>query len=162
MAWQRNGTPDTLTVAGGSLVIADLTPLRFNVFLCHTLQNTGTTLRPDAQFDNLGTSIYATRFSQNGGTDGVLVNQTLMAINPSSQSGDFFFIAYGINIISEEKLLMSLIMSGNTAGAGNAPTRAETVHKSTQSVQYKEFDVDQPSPTNEWAIDSNLSALGTN
>lgn len=160
MAWQKNGTPDTLTVAGDSLSITDLTSLKINVILNHSLDTGGTQVGL-VRLDGDSGNNYANRDSLNGGS-GVNVNdpQLQLAI-PTAGAFSSFLVAYIVNIPGEEKLAIGFAIGANTAGAASAPARREWVAKWViTSGQFS-----QVSSTNvgsgDFAIDSNLSALST-
>ncbi len=162
MAWQKNGTPDTLTVAGDSLSITDLTSLQFNVILNHSLDTGGTQVGLIRLEGDSGTN-YANRDNLNGsGTDGTNVNdpQLQLAI-PTAGAFSSFLVAYIINISGEEKLAIGLAMGANTAGAASVPDRREWVSKwITTSGQFSQVSSTNVG-TGDFAIDSNLSVLST-
>jgi len=160
MAWQKNGTPDTLTVAGDSLSITDLTSLQFNVILNHSLDTGGTQVGLVRLEGDSGGN-YANRDSLNGGGEGINVNdpQLQLAI-PTAGAFGSFLVAYIANISGDEKLAIGFAMSANTAGAGFAPDRREWVAKwVTTSGQFSQVSLTNVG-TGDFAIDSNLSALG--
>jgi len=161
MAWQKNGTPDTLTVAGDSLSITDLTSLQFNVILNHSLDTGGTQVGLIRLEGDSGTN-YANRGSINGGADVPNLNdpQLQLAI-PTAGAFSSFFIGYIANISGDEKLAIGFAMGANTAGAANAPARTEWVSKwVTTSGQFVEVSSTNVG-TGDFAIDSNLSVLST-
>ena len=161
MAWAKNGTPDTLGSAGGSVTISDLTAKTFNVIMCHLLQNGGI----DQKFiiDNITTSTYAQRKSNNGGADSTNGSRANIDWGHGSVSHDQFYIAYGINIGTEEKLFMAWSMAANTAGAANAPNRTEgTGKQSGTSAQFTQIETnDDGGSGTDINTSSNLSAIGT-
>jgi len=161
MAWGKNGTPDTLTVAGDSLSITDLTSLQFNVILNHSLDTGGTQVGLVRLEGDSGNN-YANRDSLNGATDSTNINdpQLQLAI-PTAGAFSSFLVAYIANISGDEKLAIGWAMSANTAGAANAPARREWVSKwVTTSGQFSQVSSTNVG-TGDFAIDSNLSVLST-
>ena len=153
LGWGKNGTPDTVSGSAATMSITDLTAKTFNQFLTHQIQN-GNIL--EHRIDNLSTSTYAERLSDNGAADSTGTSQTELE-TATSGSHDEFCVIYGINIAAEEKLFICNIVGRNTAGAGTAPLRREHVGKQTgTSTQYTRVDTVLTA-----AVDSNLSALGT-
>ena len=72
---------------------------------------------------------YASSWSDNGSADSTQVLQPKALWCPDSNSTDRFGIAYIVNESSKEKLFIGSAVGRNTAGAGNAPNRRETVCK---------------------------------
>jgi len=164
MAWQRNGTPDTLSGSGDVLEISDLTPLEFNVFLSN---NIAASAIPQA-FIRFGSSSadtgnnYSYRISLNGATDATTVSTSSIGFEPLSGSNDSSFgIIFAFNLAAEEKLTIEFNVSGNSGGAPTAPNRQETVGKWVNTSD--QFDVVNlfNGNTGDYATNSNLSALGT-
>ena len=74
MAWQVNGTPDTLSSSGDTVEITDLSGLTFNVFLQSRIA-TGGAEATKYQY-NLDTgSNYSNRQNADGGTDSTQTNE---------------------------------------------------------------------------------------
>jgi len=74
MAWQKNGTPDTLSSTAASVDISDMLALIFNMFMCHM----PTSASPAALLLTLAgvtATDYTDRSSQNGGAEGTPINQ---------------------------------------------------------------------------------------
>ncbi len=159
MVWGKNGTPITLGSALDDMDITDLTAKIFNVFLLHTLNSGSTGL--DVTFNNNSNSVYARRFSQDGAADGTSVSQTKQRLI-GAVSYDNFAINYTVSISSEEKLTINSMVLQVATGAGTAPSRNEQVYKFVPSpdADITRIDVNNPS-TGDFAISSNLSALGT-
>ena len=156
MAWITNGTPDTLTGAGDTLEISDLTAKKFNTILCNAI-TTGT-IDTNITLDNITTSTYAVRSSSDGGADGTSVSRA--NFNTGGDPADGFHVCYIINITSEEKLVIGKKVDASAVGAGTAPQRREWVGKSTQSAQFTQINFEQAG-ANSFDTNSNLSALGT-
>lgn len=159
MAWEKNGTPDTLSSAGDTLTISDMSALEFNDILCHVIDN-ASAIDKDFRVDNISTSTYAYRESDDGSTDVTNINQTEITLDDTSAATERFTVGEGLNITSEEKLFIFHTVDAGTAGAGTAPSRVETVGKQTASSQYTRIDV-LNTQAGSFDIDSNLSALGT-
>ncbi len=164
MTWQKNGTPDTLAGSGDVLEISDLTPLKFNVFLSH---NIAASAVPQAFLRFGNTSVdagtnYAFRLSRNGASDTTAPSATSIGFETFTGSNDSSFgIIYAINIGTEEKLTISYNVSGASGGSATAPNRQETTGKWVNTVD--QFDIVNlfNNNTGDYAINSNLSALGT-
>lgn len=160
MAWAKNGNPDTLTVAGDIVNITDLTAKNFNQFMFHDVTSGNTS--HSLTFNNNSNTVYAHRSSLNGNADITQVNQPNID-EPNAFASDKFSIHYVISTSGEEKLGIQFISFANAPGAGNAPFRVEMVYKFVPSpdadITRIDFINDQ---TGDYAIGSNLSALGTN
>jgi len=159
MVWQRNGTPDTLTVAGDVNEVTDLSGLKTNFMLNHQL-NSGQ-LITGLRINNVSATDYARRFSTNGGTDGTDTNSNqFSAMTTGVDSFDEFCVGYVNGVSSQEKLGLVWVMGRGTAGAANAPTRRENANKwADTSNTVNELNVVNTG-TGDLAIDTNLSVLG--
>lgn len=162
MVWQKNGTPDTLGSAGDTMTISDLTKLQFNQFLVHTISTGSANLElrvGDGSVDS-GTN-YALRRSGNGGADGTQITiARLFSPDAGATNAVTFLISYVCAISGEELLSISFGVQSNAAGAANVPNRDEQVGKwvtTTQIDTVNAFELQ----AGDFAIDSNLSALGT-
>jgi len=69
MVWEKNGTPDTLSSPNSVLSIPNLTPLKFNQTLTHTIDITAS-CQHDYRWDDISTATYASRRSVNGAGEG--------------------------------------------------------------------------------------------
>ena len=159
MAWAKNGTPDTLTGTNAGVTISDLTSTIFNVNLSHVIKSTSTNARIRFGSSSIDTgSNYASRESNDGGTDTVRTSQTNIIAQVNNL--DFFHVFYAVNISAEEKLIIIHMAENVVAGAGTAPSRAEVVAKWVNTSN--QYDNVQVYPTSGlYAIGSNISALGT-
>lgn len=160
MAWQKNGTPETLGSSGSSLTISDLVSVIFNVNLIHLLASGAIQhkMRLGSGSVDSGAN-YTWRRSGNGGADGT--GTSVNEINANQSTADIFVISYAINISSEEKLVIGSTSEQGTAGAANAPSRMEFVGKWVNtSNQYDHLNIFEDN-TGSFDTDSNLSALGT-
>ena len=162
MAWQKNGTPDTLGSAADALSISDMIAKKFNQSLVHVIKS-GQTTR-NIQFNNNSNSVYANRISTNGAADGTTTSDTDMEIVGAYTSGDGdFSVDYICSISGEEKLgILLFIYSSGGTGAGVAPDRREVVYKFVPSpdADITQIDYDNGG-TGDFDTNSNLSALGT-
>lgn len=159
MAWAKNGTPNTLTVAATTITISDLTKRKFNQILIYGFNSgsgPGTFTRlGDGSVDS-GNN-YARRQSTDGGTDFTIASND--KIQRSALISDEAIINYICAIPGEEALSISFLIAQNTAGAANAPRRSEDVGKWTNTTQFD--NVQCSSLSGSYDIDSNISALGT-
>lgn len=162
MAWAKNGTPETLSADSHTVTISDLTAKKFNFFMAHFIANTDS-LNPRAYFNNDQTSVYATRYNANGGTDSTATSGGSMFGYPTGGAYDGFRIFYVCSISGEEKLVMSFLCGEVGTGAANAPERYELVHKYVPSpdADITQIECDGNSGSQEFGTDTNLSALGT-
>ncbi len=158
LAWQVNGTPDTLTSSGSSMEISDLTALKFNQFLIHGIA-TGGTAEIDNRFDSDSSTNYADRFSIDGGSD--LTGTSVTSLRGTGFNVTAFWMMYAINIAAEEKLVISNIVYINTAGAATAPNRREMVGKWDNVSDAFTTETVVEVGAGSLDTDSNLSALGT-
>jgi len=78
-------------------------------------------------------SNYATRWSENGGTDATSTSAAFNYLSPQGASTPRFTNTFMINNSANEKLGITHVALQNTAGAGNAPERDEVVHKWTNT-----------------------------
>lgn len=160
MAWAKNGTPDTLTSAGDTMTISDLTASEFNVLLIHKI-GAGTNANMLLRGNNDSGNNYAQRYSTDGAADGTNgSNSTGFLQFNYNNNVDTFGIAYVCSISGEEKLGMSWGTDQNSAGAGNAPSRREDVGKYVPSpdADITRFDVHNTN-AGDYASGSNLTAL---
>lgn len=159
MAWEKNGTPDTLGSAGDTMQITDLTAKIFNVFLWHAIASGS--ISQSTRFNANSNSVYALRESGNGAGDTTKVSQTIID-SPLDFNADKFTVDYVCSISGEEKLGIRHTVFRQPVGAGNAPFRQELVYKFVPSpdadITGISFINDQ---SGSYDTDSNLSALGT-
>jgi len=162
MAWGKNGTPETLGSAGDVLQITDLTATKFNTILTHELATGGNIDNIKWTFNNNTNSVYAYRHSKNGVADGTSTSQAGILFNLGDGAWDRHYVGYVCSISGEEKLVIGFGVGGNTAGAGNAPDRIEEIGKFVPSPDADITRIDDTNAgTGDFAISSNISALGT-
>lgn len=163
IAWQKNGTPNTLTGNADSITITDLTSRKFNEILTHVFDN-GSLIELYIRLGSGGIesgSVYSVRRSLNGAADTVFNSQThIQLFNPDV--ADMFSVTDIINIAAEEKLVISHTVTENLTGVGNAPSRLEGASKWTNVAnQFDQIQVEDSGAAGQYETDSNLSALGT-
>jgi len=159
MAWARNGTPDTLSSAGDTITISDQTSTKFNVFLVHTLPDSGQI----ANELNFGyTSVdtgnnYSSRFASNG-IEATRTSQNDITLQQADY-GNALGVIYALNIATEEKLIISHQVETNSTGAGSAPSRTESTGKwANTSNQFDNVRITNWA-TGDYGSGSNLTAL---
>lgn len=159
MAWQKLNSK-TLSGTANEITTDVFTAKKFIQGLSHTLGSGATNeeIRVGTGSIDTGTN-YAYRQQYNGGADGTAINATYIHMI-NNTGNDAFIVYYLINISGEEKLLMGWLNNGNTAGAGNAPERMETVGKWITTTQVDILETTDTSAST-FATDSNLTAIGT-
>jgi len=164
MPWEKNGTPNTLKVAGDTLEITDLTATKTNQFISNVIVDSGLVSCAFTFNDNTN-SVYASRNSTNGGGDITATGQTSSittsaTLDTAGEQG--FNILHTVSVPGEEKLSMfSNLDTDSGTGAGNAPNRREAVFKFVPSPDANITSIEcDNSQTGNYAIDTNISALG--
>jgi len=87
------------------------------------------TIRPTMQFNSDGGGNYPVRYSTNGSSDSTAVSQSRSYIFQDTGAYPFFVNMFIINNSANEKLFTMHGITQNTAGAGTASNRVETVGK---------------------------------
>ena len=156
MAWARNGTPDTLSSAGDTLSITDLTGKKFNQIISHMIASGSLTTNLNIENDSSGKHSY--RISLADGADATAINSNQVQITGASV-GDDFVIGYMSNISGEEKLAIVFTAETNTAGTGTAPYKTENAVKyAVTSGQVTRIDLEN-SHSGNYDTNSNLTVL---
>jgi hypothetical protein len=161
MVWGKAGTT-TLGSAGDNIDSGTITASKCNQFLSHEIASGNTT----AQFTFNGStgSEYASRWSNNGGSENVYATQSSFdGYFSSSTAYDIFNIIYNSSIVGEEKLSIMFTVDTGGSGAGNAPQRAELVSKyvpSSLSTTITKIECDNTG-SGSFDTGSNLSVLGS-
>ena len=164
MAWGKNGTPNTLTSAGDTITISDLTAKKFNVFLSHIIGVASSSALGNIRVGNGSVdsgSNYTNRMSQDGGADGTYASESYIFgtyAGGSPYDNDKFQIVYGVNIGTEEKLFILFGIDFNATGSSSVPSRQQVVAKWTNTSD--QYDNVQEFSTS-YDTGSNLSAFGT-
>jgi hypothetical protein len=100
----------------------------------------GTTQIPSMRINNVSTGTpYASRYSNNGGADATDTSQNQIAL-ANYQTENTFANYFFVNDGSNEALGICHAMVQNTAGAANAPSRAERVIKDAGAPTITRFD----------------------
>ena len=161
MAWAKNGTPDTLTSAGTTMQITDLTAKQFNFFINHSLWNGVADIQDRCRFNNNSNNVYSTRYSNDGGAEALFTSFNYITVS-DAYAGDIFSFSFDYSISGQEKLGFGLVCARNTAGAGTAPRRTERYYKFVPSpdADITEIKVYEDR-SGSYDTGSNLSALGT-
>ena len=123
--WGANPAPvtaDVITVDG--LEAKKYLMVQYKIVADGTLDNIA------AQFNNDTGNNYAYRVSVDGSADSTVTSNSKIRFRfGSAVSNDFFGTLNIINESTKEKLVINDQIRSNTAGAGNAPSRAENVAK---------------------------------
>jgi len=163
MAWAKNGV-DTLTGNADEVSFTMDNNLKFNTWLYHKVAPSGSVnsrFRLGSGSLDSGTN-YAQRRNSDGGTDGTNINNDFaLSGEPQTFTNDLFEIGYFVNIATEEKLIMAWVIEPTTAGAANAPHRAEQVAKWVNTSNQADTIGLVNTSTGDMTVDTNLSALGT-
>ena len=162
MAWAKNGTPDTLTSSGNTMTISDLSSLKSNIVISHTIATGGNTATYIYLNNDNSSGNYARRQSENFGADGTGTSQNNVVYDTGGDAHDKLSITYIFGISSEEKLAQGFGVNRKTAGAGTAPAIGLFNWKwANTSSTIDRVDDDTSAQSGTYAADSNLSALGT-
>ena len=111
--------------SGGTIDTGSFTAKKYLWVQLYFKGNSGVYTR----FNSDSGSNYAWRYNNNGGTDATQTSITGITSNFGWGNEPHFINMFIINNSSNEKLVMSHMNFQNTAGAGNAPSRSEQVHK---------------------------------
>ena len=158
--WKEVGRT-TLGSANQEIDVTSLPDKRYYMVLLdsHGSSNTAGTIR--VRYNDSTGTVYAGRWSENGGADGTYVNELSNFIGfHSEDTSPKFNVGYIANLPSKEKLTISHAVEQNTAGAGTAPNRSEESAKwvettnSISSISYK------VGATNTWNTNSEVVVLG--
>ncbi len=161
MAWAVNGTPNTLTSGGNTMTISDLSSLKFNIVISHTIPSGNTATYIYLNNDN-SSGNYARRQSENYGSDGTGTSQNNVVYDTGGDAHDKLSITYIFGVSSAEKLAQGFGVNRKTAGSGTAPGVGLFSWKwANTSSTIDRVDDDTSAQSGTYAADSNLSALGT-
>ena len=148
----------TLTAVGDIISSSTFNPKTHLNYLTHVIR-VNNIINNDHRFNNDSGNNYALRYRYNGTADGTVTSQAHLEMNVTTF--DELQVVHGINISSQEKLIICHIVDGVTTGASTAPQRGEFVGKWANTVnQINNIDVIQTN-TGDFDIGSNLSVLGT-
>lgn len=165
MAWAKNGTGETLSGNADTVTVTGQISKIFNQILSQSFGSGGTvqwkTRLGKTTIDT--NNNYTTRYCTNGVTELTEIEQAqIYMLNSGAGVAAFMHIGYAINISAEEKLLIMFCGWAGTAGASNAPERAEIYAKWVNTSN--QFDTLQlvNISTGDFTSGSSISALGTN
>ena len=158
MAWGKAGST-TLSSAGDTIDSGTISASKCNQSMIHTISSSSTNY--NLQFNSDTGSNYAYRAEYNGGTDATRTSQSKCLGNEGSAvTTTAFHVSYIFSIPSEEKLSISHTARQETAGAGTAPNRQETVGKYVNTSAITGVQLTN-SDSGSFDTDSNLTALGS-
>jgi hypothetical protein len=166
MAWAKLGTT-TNSSSTSTIELSSLTSTKFNVILDHLIDDSGNDITPQLRFGygSVDTgSNYAIRSSKDGGADGTSTSQTGIYLDHVSANdvNDSFNVTYGINVATEEKLIISFNISQDGAGSSTVPNRGQIIGKWTNTTnQYDLIHIRELDARTSFDSGSNLTAIGT-
>ena len=117
----------TLGSAGDTITVSSLPDKRYYMVL--TDYQASGDIFALRRLNNDSGSNYAFRYSKNGAADSTGTSQTKILNAAGGYTTNGFAVSYLANLSSNEKLHIGHYINQNTAGAGNAPIREETVGK---------------------------------
>ena len=123
-----------VTVTGGAadtITVDSLTAKKHLMVQVKTFTTGGNT-KPAMRFNNDSGSNYATRDSQDGGTDATETSVAEIRLSQDGHGGTVGVFAFTINVIndaSNEKIVTADTIRSNATGAGTAPARYEIASK---------------------------------
>lgn len=118
----------TLGADGDTISVSSLSDKRYYMVLCDGLSS-GSGFNGQIRLNSDSGSNYAYRFSDNGTADGTGTSKTFGLMSPSPNTVPAFGVGYIANYSTKEKLMIFNAIRQNTAGAGTAPNRRESVSK---------------------------------
>ena len=146
------GTSDNITVSS-------LSDKRYLMVLVDGQSSSGT--RPNIRLNGDTGTNYSYRYSSNGGGDVTATSQAKAEVsNHAPSSIPQFNVIYMANYSSKEKLGISHNISQNTAGAGTAPSRTETVFKHAQTSNPVDEVTVYNDQAGDWASGAEVVVLG--
>lgn len=125
--WKEIGRT-TLGSANASMNTTSLSDKRYYMILTNSLGYSGVA-NSNIRFNSDSGSNYAERVSVSGATDTTGTSYNFASFAHGNTATENFGVGYVSNLSSKEKLWISHNIRQNTAGAGNAPIRAESVGK---------------------------------
>ena len=163
MVWQKNKT-NTLEEIADEIPLTDIGLFDFNDLLIHILPDTtslSTNIR--LRFNGIVNQDYIIRRAIDGATDNIF-DTNYLAIENFQTLDTRLVIVDAINITNRAKAIISIFVSTRNVGAGNVPSRGQTVGKmdtDTLSGQFSSLQVYTVASTLRYAIGSNVSLLST-
>lgn len=114
------------------------------------------------QFNGDTGNNYSERTSTNGAADGTAVSSANIGLSATASTNPKFALVDIINILAQEKLVTGEVVEVSTAGAANAPARAELTSKwANTAAQITRVDVINTG-TGDFASGSEVVVLGHN
>jgi hypothetical protein len=152
----------TLSSASDTLSSGTITAKKYLWVQTYT-KATGGTVEPDSRFNGDSGTNYADRYSINGGSDGTGTSIS-QGVRGSGVAYRALFNDFIINNASNEKLVIRNVVYPTASGAGNAPSRRETVGKwANTSNQITSIDwVDNSGSGAQMDTDSFIKVWGSN
>jgi hypothetical protein len=147
----------TLGSAGDDITVGSLSDKRYYMVLVDGKTTGG--IDPALRLNADTGSNYANRRSENGGTDATNTSLDRMALY-SALDTPYFQVGYLANLAIKEKLFQGHLVGRNTAGAGNAPTRAEFVGKHAQTSNPISSVTQRNNGTGDHSIGAEVVVLG--
>jgi len=130
-AWQELDSVE-LSSSGSVITSNTFTAKKYLMIKLYHI-DTGGYVNPKLQFNSDSGSNYASRYSDNGGSDSTTTSQSEVDLRAGEVQSPAITTIYVINKSDKEKLFISHSNMQNTAGAGNVPSRAEVVGKWTNT-----------------------------
>lgn len=125
--WEEIGRT-TLSGAGDTITVSSLPARKYLRVLVFAIA-TGGTISSSVTFNGDSGSNYARRVSDNGGADAATTSQGGLFGFTGTAAANQYAVLDIINVSNQEKLVIGHAVGANTAGAGNAPVRNETIGK---------------------------------
>ena len=128
MAWER--LAHVVLGSDGDNIDTGTFTAKKNMKVIINLKASSTTNRPCLRFNGDTGNNYADRYSGNGGSDGTGTSRSnIRVFGYNDASKDKYVVSNITNISDKEKLVIAHGMDNGGNGAGNAPTRDESVGK---------------------------------
>ncbi len=152
----------TLGSANGTITVSGLSDKRYYMVLSNLIDTGGALrLRTGNGSTDTGNN-YAARWSLNGGTDSTFTSRSDIPIgdNMGAVTEGRFSVGYGANLSGNEKLFINHLCDQETAGAGTAPTRVESVGKWTNTSNPLDRFVNYTATSETFGTGSEVVVLG--
>lgn len=126
MWWDELGRT-TLGSAGDAITVSSIPARRYLRLLLNVFPSGAVT--NEMTFNGDTAASYANRNSTDGAADATQVSQTKIFFDVTGNATFKFSVADIVNIQNQEKIVIIRAGEGGTAGAGNAPSKRESVAK---------------------------------
>lgn len=156
--WEELGRT-TLGVAGDTITVSGLAARKYLKIIAHAIA-TGGTISSTLTFNGDTGNNYARRVSDNGGADATSTSQPGLFAFTGTAAANQFAVLDVLNITNQEKQVIGHATGANTAGAGNAPVRNETVGKWANTSNQITSVTLTNAGTGDYAIGSEVVVLG--